>query len=503
MKPRSLWIETAPDCSFPQLDRELRVEALVIGGGIAGLTAGYLMRKAGLSVAVIERGRIGLGDTGHTTAHLTYATDERLLALVERFGRNHAQAAWDAGASAMAQVRAIVEEAGIDCELSFAPAFLVAAADADAKEAARLRDEAALAAELGFDATFIESAPLNGRPAMRLANQLKFHPLKYVRALAREIVRIGGQVFEHTEAASFTDDPRRVAVGAHHIAYDLAVIATHVPLQGNTGPLSAALFQTKLAAYSTYAIEAPIPAGVLPQMLWWDTSDPYLYLRVDRQGANDCVILGGEDHKTGQETDTEKCFQRLERKLRTIVPEVAIIGRRWSGQVIESVDGLPYIGEIENGQFLATGFAGNGMTFGTLAGMMACDAATGASNPWRDLFAVERKTLSSTWDYLRENSAYPFYLAKGHLAGAAGDDPASLAPGCGKILKVDGHKAAVFRDDAGHTHVLSAICPHLGCVVRWNEAERTWDCPCHGSRFQATGEVVTGPAERNLATLSP
>ncbi len=503
MKTNSLWVETAPNAAFPQLDRELRVDALIIGGGITGLTAGYLLRKAGLTVAVVERGRIGLGETGHTTAHLTYATDERLLELVKRFGRNHAHAAWDAGASAMAQVRAIVEEVGIDCELSTAPAFLVAAADADAEETERLREEAALASEFGFDATFIERAPLTGRPALRLANQLKFHPLKYVQALAREIVRLGGHVFEDTEASTFTDDPRRVTAREHSIAFDFAVIATHVPLQGNTGTLSAVLLQTKLAAYSTYAIAARIPAGALPQMLWWDTADPYLYLRVDRHGASDSVILGGEDHRTGQEADTIDCFQRLERKLRAIVPDVAVVERRWSGQVIESVDGLPYIGEVGNGQFLATGFAGNGMTFGTLAGMMACDAATGATNPWRDLFAVERKTLSATWDYVRENSAYPFYLAKGHLAGAASDDLASLAPGCGKILKLDGKKTAAFRDDAGNTHIMSPICPHLGCVVRWNEAERTWDCPCHGSRFQATGEVIAGPAEEDLEKLAP
>ena len=502
MHTNSYWIETAPGAAFPKLECDLRVDALVVGGGITGLTAAYLLCKAGQSVAVVDRGRIGQAKTGQTTAHLTCATDARLSDLVKRFGRDHAQAAWDAGASAMAQIQANVADAGIACELRAAPAFLVAAADAEAGEADRLRDEAALAAEMGFDAAFVEKAPLTGRPAMRLANQLKFHPLKYVQALAREIVRMGGQVFEETQVAEFHAEPRRVTAGGHGITFDFGVLATHVPLQGNTGALSAALLQTKLAAYSTYAIEARVPSGALPEMMWWDTANPYLYLRVDRRDTGDRLILGGEDHKTGQKTDTEACYQKLERILRAMVPDSPIVERRWSGQVIESVDGLPYIGEVGDGQFVATGFAGNGMTFGTLAGMMARDAATGARNPWRELFAVERKTLSATWDYLRENSDYPFYMAKGLVAGA-GEDIAKLSRGEGKIVRVDGRKAAAFRDDDGAMHLHSAICPHLGCVVAWNEAERTWDCPCHGSRFLATGELMSGPAEKGLEKLKP
>ena len=502
MSTHSFWIDTASAPAFPKLANDLRVDALVIGGGITGLTAAYLLLKAGRSVAVVERGRIGQSETGHTTAHLTYVTDERLTELVERFGRDHAQAAWDAGASAMAQVRAIVAEAGIDCELRATPAFLVAALDAESGEGERLREEAALAAELGFDAAFVESAPLFDRPAIRLANQLKFHPMKYVLALAQEIARLGGHVFESTEAAEFHDEPRQVIANGHRIQSDFVVVATHVPMQGRRAVLSATLLQTKLAAYSTYAIQARIPAGVLPEAMWWDTADPYMYLRVDRHPTGDVLILGGEDHKTGQEADTEERFMRIEKTLRSLMPD-AVVERRWSGQVIESVDGLPYIGEAGDGQFVATGFGGNGMTFGTMAGMMARDAACNIRNPWCDLFAVERKTLLAAWDYLRENSDYPYYLAKGHMAATGGTDLSGLACGTGRIVEIAGRKAAASRDDNGETHLVSAICPHLGCVVAWNEAERTWDCPCHGSRFQATGEVIGGPAEKPLEKIRP
>jgi glycine/D-amino acid oxidase-like deaminating enzyme/nitrite reductase/ring-hydroxylating ferredoxin subunit len=496
----SLWIDTAPASTFPQLDRDLRVDALIVGGGITGLTAAYLLRKLGQSVAVVERGQIGRAETGHTTAHLTYATDARLSELVKRFGRDHAQAAWDAGASAMAQIQSITSDAGIDCGLRSVPAFLVAAPDADLKaESERLLEEATLASEFGFDASFVETSPLFGRPAMRLANQLKFHPLKYLAALAGEIVRLGGHVFENTEVAEFLNDPRRVTANGHTITFDFAVLATHVPLQGNTNTLSATLLQTKLAGYSTYAIEARFPSEALQEMLCWDTADPYLYLRVDRSDGGDSLILGGEDHKTGQETDTEACFQRLEQKLRAFMPD-ARVERRWSGQVIESVDGLPYIGEVGDGQFIATGFAGNGITFGTLAGIMARDAASGIINPWRELFAVERKTLSAAWNYLRENRDYPYYLAKGYLARAE-DGLTGLKPGQGRIVRQNGSKVAAFCDKHGTIHVLSATCPHLGCIVAWNEAERTWDCPCHGSRFHATGEVIAGPAEKALERI--
>jgi glycine/D-amino acid oxidase-like deaminating enzyme/nitrite reductase/ring-hydroxylating ferredoxin subunit len=503
MKKDSYWIGTAPESALPKLESDLKVDTLIVGGGITGLTAAYLLCKAGHSVAVLERGRIGQGETGHTTAHLTYATDARLSDLVQRFGRDHAQAAWHAGENAMAQIRRIVAETGVDCELRVVPAFLVAAADAGADEGKRLREEAKLAAELGFDAAFVENAPLVARPAMRLASQLKVHPMKYVQALAREVVRLGGQVFEETETGEFHENPRRVTARGHAVAFDFVVLATHTPLQGNTGAFNAALLQTKLAGFSTYAIEASLPSGSLPEMLWWDTADPYLYLRVDRKDTHDVIILGGEDHKTGQKTDTDACYRTLEQTLRELVPAGTVIERRWSGQVIESVDGLPYIGEVQSGQFVATGFAGNGMTFGTLAGMMARDAATGTKNPWRDLFAVERKTLSSTWEYLRENSDYPYYFAKGHLASPEHGRFANLACGEGRIVRVDGRKAAAFRDDDGETHVRSATCPHLGCIVAWNAAERTWDCPCHGSRFAATGEVMCGPAEAPLESIEP
>jgi Rieske Fe-S protein len=257
------------------------------------------------------------------------------------------------------------------------------------------------------------------------------------------------------------------------------------------------LRQTKLAAYSTYAIGGVLPKDLYPHALFWDTADPYLYIRIFPLETHDVAIIGGEDHKTGQ-GDPEASYKRLRQKAESVLPK-AVWKWRWSGQVIETPDGLPYMGEAQPHEFLATGFAGNGMTFGTLAAMMARDWALELRNPWIDLFSVNRKKLATAWDYLAENKDYPFYLAKGSLDSAERAEPESVAPGEGRVVRSHGKKVAVHRDSDGHLHVHSAICPHLGCVVKWNAAEKTWDCPCHGSRFQATGEVIAGPAESPLA----
>jgi Rieske Fe-S protein len=222
---------------------------------------------------------------------------------------------------------------------------------------------------------------------------------------------------------------------------------------------------------------------------------------VDRRAGGDYAILGGADHKTGQEEDTEKPFATLEGALHTIWPEAAI-DRRWSGQVIESVDGLPYIGETGERQFVATGFGGNGMTFGTLAAIMARDRVLGLPNPWENLFSVERKEFSSLWNYVKENKDYPYYLAKGRFAGTAGDTLDAVGCGEGKILRLHGQKVATYRDEQGAVTTLSPVCTHLGCTVAWNSAEKTWDCPCHGSRFTAKGEVIAGPAVKPLRNVN-
>lgn len=499
MKKESLWLDTAPPPEFPKLKGELEVDVAVVGGGITGLTTAYLLKKSGCRVAVVDQQGIGGGETAHTTAHLTFVTDARLHELAGRLGKKQAQAFWDAGLRGMRQIEEIAGELGADCELKHVPGYLFAALDKDAAEESKsLERDASLAEEMGFDADLLHGDPIFERPAIRFPNQLKFHPLKYVAALAKTLPGNGSHVFGQTRGSKIDAEKHELRAEEGVIRYQALVAATHVPIQGERGTLGAALFQTKLAAYSTYAIEAGIDC--VPESLFWDTSDPYLYLRFDRGDKGCSVIIGGEDHKTGQEKDTEARYARLEKALKRSFPS-ARPGHRWSGQVLETPDGLPYIGEVGERQFLATGFSGNGITLGTFSAMLIRDLITGKFNPWTDLFSPNRKALAGTWEYLRENMDYPAYLVKNHIR-----PPASLKDlhRCsGAVVRIEGKKRAVYCDQHGKRTVLSPICPHMGCIVEWNEAENTWDCPCHGSRFTSMGKLMAGPAESDLLPGSP
>jgi glycine/D-amino acid oxidase-like deaminating enzyme/nitrite reductase/ring-hydroxylating ferredoxin subunit len=494
MKKLSLWLDSSSSPDFPKLDSRVEVDVVVVGGGITGLTTAYLLKKAGSRVAVVDQRSIGGGETAHTTAHITFVTDVRLHELASRLGERQAQALWGAGYLAMKQIEDIAHELEIDCELKRVPGYLFAAAGKDAKkELQSLQRDAELAAQIGFDADFIESDPLFHRPAVRFPNQLKFHPLKYVYALAKALPGDGCHVFSRTNGSKIDSEKLELYTDAGVISYQALVAATHVPIQGERGTFGAALFQTKLAAYSTYAIEAEIDP--VAESLFWDTNDPYLYLRFDRRGDASSVIIGGEDHKTGQEEQTETRYERLEKILKENFP-AAKPRHRWSGQVIETPDGLPYIGEVADHQFLATGFSGNGMTLGTFSAMQIRDLIAGVPDPWNGLFAPNRKPISGTWDYVLENKDFPTYFIKDWIRSPLPEEGLKRCEG--QVANIDGKKRAIYCDEHGKRTVLSPVCPHMGCIVAWNDAEKTWDCPCHGSRFTATGNLIAGPAESGL-----
>ena len=494
------WSDTSSMSRYPALDRNIEVDVAIIGAGITGLTAAYLLTRAGKKVAVIDRGRCGGVDSGHTTAHVTCVTDLDLVDLVKNFGRDHAQATWDAGLAAIAEIDSIVEAENIDCEWTWITGYKHVALEADAQKAAsRFEAEAALASELGFDARFVDAVPYAGGPGVAFEGQGKFHPRKYLAALAKCIDSRGSHIFEHTESEEVLDDPLSVKANGHTITCGHVIVATHTPLVGKTNLAKAALFQTKLYLYTSYVLGGRVPKGVLPEASFWDTADPYHYLRVDAHRDHDYAIFGGEDHKTGLADDNERCYKALEATLKRLVPQINIT-HRWSGQVVETNDGLPFIGETSPRQFAATGFAGNGMTFGTIAGLMARDYALAQLNPWAGLFDIGRtKVKGGAWDYLKENIDYPYYLIRDRLAGPEAKSLRSLRNGEGKILELNGERVAASRSDDGKVTLLSPICTHLGCQVDWNDTERTWDCPCHGSRFKPGGEVLSGPAEAPLA----
>ena len=495
----SYWQSSVPLPEFPSLTNDLAVDVVIIGAGLTGITAAWLLKRSGAKVALIERQRCAEADTGHTTAHLTYVTDERLRHLVKVFGRDAARAFWEAGAAAMDQIYEIVQHAAPDSEFKWVTGYLHARWDeSDDQDRESLREDAQLARELGFDAKFLDAVPWANRPGVAFANQAKFHPFKYLARLLRSIPGDGSHVFENTEAAEVETDPLTIHAGRYKIRCSYLVIATHTPLLGRTGLFKGTLFQSKLSLYTSYVLGAKLPAGTVPEALFWDTADPYYYVRADKSADADFVIFGGKDCKTGQENDSRSVFESLAQKLKLILPH-AEIQYRWLGQVVETDDGLPFIGENDARQFIATGFCGNGFTLGTLAALMARDRFLGKKNPWFNLFAVGRKKFhGGVWHYLTENLDYPYYMLRDRFAKSEGDSVGDLKIGEGKILRLGGKKVAAYRDSDGKVLLHSPVCTHLKCIVRWNAADKTWDCPCHGSRFKTNGEVFSGPAESPL-----
>ena len=484
---------------YPPLSEDLDVDVLVVGGGITGVSTAELLSRHGLRVALLERYQLGHGDTGHTTAHLTYMTDIRLAKLVKVFGEQHAGLAWQAGQAAMQHIQETSSATGLDVGLTEVDGYLAAAdGSSNSNDAARLREEAGIANRLGFDVVFRRSIPPTGRPGLHFPRQMKVHPLRYLHALAAAATKRGARIHEQSAVTGFGSGPLHAIANSQRIGYGYLVVATHVPLQGTRSGTNAALLQTKLALSNTYALAAKVPPGTLPQFIWSDTAKPFHYLRVDAHSEHDVLIFGGEDHKTGQRSSTQPCFQQLERALRQMITNFEVASR-WSGQVVETVDGLPYIGEADDRMFLATGYSGNGMTFGTVAAMMARDWVLGHANPWCDTFDPNRRKLQALPNYVLQNSDYPRHFIADRLQPM---DNYPIDKGEGHIIKaVDGRRVAVCRDANGRHHTSSAVCPHLGCIVNWNDSQLTWDCPCHGSRFAADGKLLAGPAETDLQPL--
>ena len=499
---KSYWIRTSRLPPFPRLDKNITTDVVVVGGGLVGISTAHLLRNAGLDVVLLERNVCAAMDTGHTTAHLTLVTDEPLTTLVDSFGRETAFAVWDAGRAALDQIEANASDEGIECDFRRVPGFLHAALSGQGMSNDELKAQADLASELGFPATYVPSIPPFGCAGVRFDHQGLFHPRKYLEGLLRSLQETSTKIYEHTAVEEIADD-LTVKAGAHSIRCAYIVIATHTPLMGKAGLVSATFLQSKLAPYTTYALGGRIASGEIPYGLYWDTADPYHYLRLQPDAGGDYVVFGGADHKTGQKANTLECWAGLERMLMRFFPAF-LVEDRWSGQVIETIDGLPYIGETAERQFAATGFVGNGITFGTIAALMARDQVLGRSNPWREIFDPHRTNVrSGGWNYVKENKDYAYYMLRDHVLARHGKSLREVRPGQGLVLNLDGRRVAAYRDAKGFVQMCSAICTHLGCEVHFNAAETSWDCPCHGSRFRVDGSVLAGPAESPLASLTP
>ena len=504
----SIWMQAAVP-SYPKLAEDISVDVCIVGAGIAGMTTGYLLAREGKSVGVLDDGPIGGGQTERTTAHLANALDDQYCEIERLHGERGAQLAAESHTAAIDCIEKIITRENIDCDFERLDGYLFLAPN----ESTDLLDgELAAAHRAGLtDVERVDRAPLevfDTGPCLRFPRQGQFHPLKYLAGLASAIVGYGGQIFTGTHAAEIIGgSPGRVQTSDGFVVTASAiVVATNTPVNDRVA------IHTKQAAYLTYVIGARVPRGSITKALYWDTLDPYHYIRLQsaasaatgmangENAADDILIFGGEDHKTGQEDDGIDRFSRLEAWARERFPAMQEVQFRWSGQVMEPIDGVAFIGQNpldEDNVFIATGDSGMGMTHGTIAGILLSDLIVGRDNPWKTLYDPARKTLRAGMEFVKETSnmasQYTDWVTPGDVSSAD-----EIAARSGAVIRRGIKKVAVYRDENGSFHEISAVCPHLGCVVAWNSLEHTWDCPCHGSRFDKYGHVVNGPANRDL-----
>ena len=490
---QSIWAATAALPQFVSLGQNVHVDVCIVGAGIAGLTTAYLLARAGKRVAVVDDGPVAGGMTQMTSAHLTNAFDDRYAEVEKLHGREGARLAADSHTAAIDRIETIVRQEGIDCEFARVDGYLFLA---EGDERRTLEQELEAAHRAGLRSVeLIERAPFasfDSGPCLRFPNQAQFHPLKYLAGLAEAIHHEGSRIFTGSHADQIEGGvPALVHVGRHVVTADAVVVATNVPVNDRVA------IHTKQAPYMTYVIGARIPANAVPPMLSWDTGDPYHYIRT----YGEYLIVGGEDHKTGQASDSPERYQRLERWARERFPMMGEVELAWGGQVMETQDYLSFTGRNpldHDNVFVHTGDSGMGLTHGTIAGMLLSDLILGRANPWAKLYDPSRVTLRAASEFAKENSnvalQYTDWLTGGDVSSAD-----EIPAGSGAIMRRGLEKIAVYRDEKGRTHECNAKCPHLGCVVHWNPAETTWDCPCHGSRFDAYGKVINGPANRDLA----
>ncbi|WNG24650.1 FAD-dependent oxidoreductase [Cystobacter fuscus] len=491
---QSLWTVSAPARRYPPLPGDLEVDVVVVGGGLAGLTTAWLLKQEGKRVAVVEMHRILTGQTGQTTAHLTELLDVSYDTLASDFGEKGARLAAESVRASIEKISSLVERLGIACDFQRLPGYRYAETEDEARQ---LEREASAARRAGLLCSLTRDVPLPYPVtlALRVEDQAQFHPRAYLQALAERIVGEGSHVFEETQVTDIQDGaPCRVRTTRGELTCQEVVEAT-------TTPLNRVLLHTKLMPYRSYALAARLEAPLAPG-LYYDSKDPYHYIRTQRVDGADYVIVGGEDHKVGAEEDTARRYTALEEYLREHFP-ASRVEYRWSGQVIEPVDGLAYIGRNSGSRhvWVATGFSGTGMTFGTLAGMILSDLILGRDNRYASLYDATRvKPVAGAKDFVHENAEVAFHFVADRLARPDTHDLSDVPPGEGRIVEVEGRKVAVYREASGGVHALSPVCTHLGCHVHWNNAERSWDCPCHGGRYSPTGEVLNGPPVKGLAS---
>ncbi len=507
-KSDSVWGATAKLPVSHRLAESTTADVCIVGAGIAGLTTGYLLTRAGKRVVILDDGPVASGMTYVTTAHLSNAIDDRFIEIERWHGEEGARLAAQSHGAAIDRIEAIAEELGVDCDFRRLDGYLFRDPD-DGEDADFLDRELAAARRAGIPGVeIVPRTPIDSfkSPAIRFPSQGRFHPFKYLAAVTEAIKDAGGRIFTNSHADSIEGGaPAKIKVGRHVVSAGAVVVATNSPINDRYE------IHAKQAPYMTYVIGCRVPRGSVPDALYWDTLPAYHYVRLqpldlhaigvsDGHADHDLLIVGGEDHKSGQAEDADERHNNLLLWARQRFPMIEHVDFTWGGQCMETIDGLAFIGRNpldDDNVFIATGDSGMGITHGTIAGMLLCDMILGRDNQWEKLYDPSRKSLRAAGRFLKENLNVAAQYAD-YLTGSEVESIDEIPKHNGAVIRRGTTKVAVYRDGRGGVHELSAVCPHLGCIVHWNAAESTWDCPCHGSRFHADGECINGPANRNL-----
>ncbi len=480
---------------YPSLTANLTADVCIIGAGITGLTTAYQLIMQGKNVVILDKAQPGAGETGNTTAHLSNALDDYYFQIEKFHGLKCAMLAAQSHSAAIDYIEKIVAENDIKCDFTRLDGYLFST------DKRMLQKELEAAQRAGLSTVrLVDSSPYTvpfKSPALLFPKQAQFHPIKYLNSLSAIITEKGGKLFGLTHVTGLKQQAGKVKVitaNNFSVVADHVVTATNAPFQG-TLSLHAKLIPTR-----TYAISFLVEKGSIPQALYWDTAEPYHYVRLQPYDAkSDMLVIGGEDHRVGV-TPQNDPYVQLENWIRSYFPSLPFLKHRWSGQVLEPVDYLAYIGRHPrfNQVYLATGDSGHGMTHGTIAGLLISDLIQGHSNPWALLYDPSRFSIKA-WKKAIKNNIAACYSYLRYLFLSPQKKAIDLQAGEGAIVQCGLKKRAIYKDQFGKVQECSAVCPHLKSLLRWNPIEKTWDCAAHGSRFNTDGSILNGPANKKLA----
>jgi glycine/D-amino acid oxidase-like deaminating enzyme/nitrite reductase/ring-hydroxylating ferredoxin subunit len=505
MNRTPIWKLDAAPGAHPTLERDLEVDVAIVGGGITGVTAAHLLSRAGRRVAVLEAHTLGSGTTGHSTGNLYAPVDKYLSKIRKKFDNDTARVVAQSRRAALDQIEALVHEHGLECEFRRTPFFLIAETD-DMVELVELEHDALTDAGLSCERVGPSAVPLPFplRTALRLGNQAQLNPLTYVRALAAAAVSERCALYEHTKVTSFEEQDGACTLETERGAIVRAgaiVMATHTPK-------GIMFVQTALGPYREYGLAARLNRSSYPPPgIYWVME--HTELRSVRQvrtadGEEYLLVLGGP-HKVGQAEDNRETLAALEAYVRERF-DVAEVTHAWGAQHYRPADALPYIGPRHESSnvHIATGFSTDGLVYGTLAAMLLKERILGRDSPWAKTYAFNRHTpFKSAVEWVKENANVALQYLKALPKRVDVERFSQVLPGEGSLVEVDGRRYAAYRAEDGTLQVVSAVCTHLKCIVAWNHLERTWDCPCHGSRFGTDGTVIEGPAIHDLPPIEP